>query len=363
MWLLEADALSRIETADYPTAEQEERHALDFDSDVMSIAGTTAQVNIEGVLTDRPSFMAMFFGGGNTTYNSIRAAIAAADTNPAITDITLAIDSPGGQAGAEWFATMDAIAEANKPVTARVSGMAASAAYGIASQADSIIAQNPMTRVGSIGVVARIFRDDSTITVRSTQAPDKVPDPESRAGVRVIRKDLDAIHDLFAQMVARGRGRKKDEVNRRFGRGATLLAADALSRGMIDSIATVTAQNDNDDEEKKAMTLTELSAEFPDLHAQALQLGVDKERDRVSAHLIMAEQSGDMKTAVEAINDGSEMTATIQAKYMSAALNKRDIDARISDDPAVVPPGVSDPLDQDDQIVAMIEKKLGIENG
>ena len=55
------------------------------------------------------------------------------------------------------------------------------------------------------------------------------------------------------------------------------------------------------------------------------------------------------------------MTATIQAKYMSAALNKRDIDARISDDPAVVPGGGTDPVDQDEQIAAMIEKQLGIE--
>jgi len=52
------------------------------------------------------------------------------------------------------------------------------------------------------------------------------------------------------------------------------------------------------------------------------------ERDRVGAHLEFGEKSGDMKTALEAIASGEGMTMTLQAKYMTAGMNRADIDAR-----------------------------------
>ena len=38
----------------------------------------------------------------------------------------------------------------------------------------------------------------------------------------------------------------------------------------------------------------------------------------------MGEASGDMKTAIAAAKDGSEMTATLQAQYMAAGMNRAD---------------------------------------
>ena len=84
------------------------------------------------------------------------------------------------------------------------------------------------------------------------------------------------------------------------------------------------------------MNLDELKAQHPELYAAVMKLGeasgVTKERDRAGAHLIMGEASGDMKTAMTAVKDGTEMTATLQATYMSAGMNRKDINARGGDE-------------------------------
>lgn len=80
------------------------------------------------------------------------------------------------------------------------------------------------------------------------------------------------------------------------------------------------------------MNLEELKAKHPELFAQAVKIGADSERDRVMAHLTMGKSSGDMNTAVKAIEDGTELTASLQAQYMTAAMNKGDRRAREEDD-------------------------------
>jgi hypothetical protein len=46
----------------------------------------------------------------------------------------------------------------------------------------------------------------------------------------------------------------------------------------------------------------------------------------------MGESSGDTKTAFAAIRDGSGMTATLKAQYMTAGMNRSDVSARQADD-------------------------------
>ena len=153
-------------------------------------------------------------------------------------------------------------------------------------------------------------------------------------GRAVIREELDALHDLFVESIAEGRGVSADNVNAKFGEGATLLAGEALKRGMIDSITTkqATANSGGNQQEAKSMDLQTLKAQHPDVYAAAAQEGVNQERDRVGAHLTMGKASGDMETAISAVEDGSAMTATLQAKYMAAGMNRADVQARQDDD-------------------------------
>ena len=87
------------------------------------------------------------------------------------------------------------------------------------------------------------------------------------------------------------------------------------------------------------MDLNQLKADHPSVYAQAVQIGTTEERDRVSAHMTMGTASGDMAIATKAIEDGTGMTAGLQAKYMAAGMNRKDIGARGNDNPADVGDG------------------------
>jgi len=353
MWLLLASIREAFEQAQKSGSAPSAQQQLDYEARISSgsgeglpriltIAGNNAEIAIEGAITARPSLMAFIFGGGNTTYADINAALAVAEQDPEVDNITLAIDSPGGTI-AGLFDTLAAIEAAKKPVKAVVSNVAASAAYAIASQADEIVATNRAAMFGSIGIVVRGFNDPDEFAITSTDAPKKAPDLSTEEGKAVIREELDALHEIFVDAIASGRSMSTDTINAEFGQGATLLAGEALKRGMIDAVAdsslsvvgnadSTTTANSGTQPEAIDMDLNTLKAQHADVYAAAVQEGVTQERDRVGAHVTMGEASGDMKTAITAINDGSTMTAQLQATYMAAGMNRQDVNNRQDDD-------------------------------
>lgn len=353
MWLLELSVKAAIEqaqtTGTVPTAEQQAQYEAtrisalsDGTSRLLTIAGDTAAISVQGILTKTPSFLAMLFGGGNTTYTEIVSALAEADSNPGVAKAILEVDSPGGNIDG-LFEALDAIKNFGKPLKAVISNVGASAAYAIASQADEIVAFNNAARIGSIGILASFRIDENRVDIASTKAPKKAPDVSTPEGQAVIREELDAIHNLFVGAIARGRDMSAKDINANFGQGATLLAGEALKRGMIDGISKTaltvvnsansqTAVDGGDKKKVRAMDLNELQAKYPDLYKAAVQTGTDGERDRVTAHLTMGESSGAMDVAIAAIKDGEGLTATINAKYLSAGMNRADVNARADDD-------------------------------
>lgn len=76
------------------------------------------------------------------------------------------------------------------------------------------------------------------------------------------------------------------------------------------------------------MTLEELRAQHPEAYASAVQAGVTQERDRVCAHITMAEGAGSLELGVAAIRAGDMMTETRRAEYMAAAMNRADRSTR-----------------------------------
>lgn len=353
MWLLESETRQRLEHVNasgiVPTAEQQIEFEARIGGDssnsprILKMAGSTAEISISGVLTKAPDFMAYYFGGGNTTYADIMASIAIAESDKDVTDIVFAIDSPGGNVNG-LFDAVAAINGATKPTKAVVTGQAASAAYALAAQADEITATQKSSALGSIGIVARMAVDENQVSITSTNAPNKAPDPTTEEGKAIIRTQLDAYEDLFIDAIAEGRGTTAKDVRKNFGQGGVYLAEEALNRGMIDGIAgqTATAKVPKNKtaanarganiDEAKSMDKQTLMAQHPELYAAVLAEGETKERDRVDGHLTMGVSSGDTETAYGAIRDGSVMTATLQAKYMSAAMNKSAIEARGADD-------------------------------
>lgn len=354
MWLLDQAILDEMRAAidqGVVTAEDQRKYKAEYEAQdgdtprLLSIAGEKAQINVTGVLTDSPDFLAFLFGGGNTVYSDIRLAQAAAEANPQVSEIEFNISSGGGMASAEWMATMEAIYNGKKKTRARVSSLAASAAFGIASQADEIVAQNRMSRVGSIGVVATLPKRDDVVQVTSTNAPRKRPDVNTEEGRAAIVEEIDAIEAEFIDLVARGRETTASDVKQNFGQGGVLLAAEAEKRGMIDAIASgATTRKRNKSDKATAFTgqqptgvhkmdLNELKASHPALFAEAVQVGVTQERNRVQAHLTLADASGAMDIAVEAIGSGTEANdANVTAKHLAQTMLAAKQQARANDD-------------------------------
>lgn len=313
----------------------------------LSIAGNVAEIRIDGILTKRPDFWLWLLGYANTTYVDVQAALAQADADPDIDRIELFFDSPGGSVDG-LFDTLAALQATKKTLTARVE-QACSAAYAMAAQASRIEAMNAASVVGSIGVVASFRIDPSVVTITSTEAPKKRPDLTTKEGQAVVRAHLDAIHELFVEAIAQGRGTTVKRVNSDFGRGAVFLAAEAKRLGMIDSVrgqsptlALVTPpraepqSNSSADgggatsTTRKNMDEKELQAQHPELYQAVFEKGresaLHEERDRVNAHLTMGEKSGAMDIALKAIRSGEALTQTLIAEYMTATRNKAERD-------------------------------------
>ena len=384
-WLLDPDTHNLITAAAkgafVPSATQQASFDARFSSDgtarasrILSVAGSSAEIAIRGVLTQEPDIYAYLFGGGNATYAEIVSALVDAEQNEEIENITLAIDSPGGQFDG-MFTVIEQIRKCTKPIESVISNVGASAAYAIAAQADKITTSNKAARIGSIGVAVTMWASEREISISSTASPKKRPDITTQEGKAVIREELDALHQIFVESIATGRATTIEKVNADFGQGATLLAEEALKVGMIDGIKGESANHSDittgdpvasNQEATNTMDIQKLKAQHPDVFTAAMAEGVTKERDRVGAHLTMGQASGDMKTACAAIADGSEMTATLQATYMAAGMDRADITAASADAEAAAAaladaPDAPDAPDATAEVATLVESKLGVE--
>jgi ATP-dependent protease ClpP protease subunit len=86
------------------------------------------------------------------------------------------------------------------------------------------------------------------------------------------------------------------------------------------------------------MTPEELLQKYPECYKAVMALGekaaIDKERERVNAHLKLGEKAGSLETAAKYIRDGaSVMSDEVQSEYVSLWMNKKNIDDRNADNP------------------------------
>jgi len=337
--------------------------------DIYSSKGGKATVSITGSLQKSTSFWSWLYGWA--TYDDIISSIALAEADVDVSEIVLAIDSPGGSVfGLDGV--VEAVKTAKKPVSAVVDDIAASAAYWIASQADKIEALNRTSMVGSIGVATSFYVSDNVVDVASSEAPNKRPDVTTDQGVKVVQRELDAIHEIFASDVAEGRGTTVKNVNANFGKGGIVLASEAINTGMLDGFYGSTSGTGNIIPAASAeqpiggnlMDMATLKAKHSDVYAEVMALGVNQERDRVTAHLIMAEASGAFGIATEAIKDGSELTSLLSAKYQAEQMKKQAVNDRVADDKEA-DPGTPDasatPADEGDQVANAVLELAGVE--
>lgn len=335
----------------------------------MAINGKVASIEVVGVLTKELNFWAWLFGIPNSSYNDIIQSIAIAESDSDVEEIHFLVDSGGGNVSG-MFDAMRAIRNANKPTTAIVDGLSASAAYGLSSQADKILVNNKATMLGSIGVAVDLRVSDSVVSISSTDAPKKRPDVTTDEGKAIVREELDAIHDIFVAEIAAGRSVEKKYVNKNFGQGGILLAEAAEKVGMIDGFydSDYAESNDNESAEASAdvrtngeyMNKAKLKAEFPQLYSEVYSEGVAAERDRVKGHLKMAGTFGANDYAKTCIEDGTEFGALTIAEYVSLKEKSKETADRVADSNDADPGEPSlDTRDEGDVVADLVIAQLG----
>lgn len=205
-----------------------------------------AVLPLHGVISHRMNLMADISGGTST--EKFGHLFGALMDDPQIKGITLDVNSPGGSVyGLDELHAQMMESRGRKPVVAHVSPMAASAAYWLASAADSIVV-DPGGDVGSVGVFA-LHRDYSesdakegikTTIVRSRKfkAEGNPHEPLSDDARKAMQARVDEADERFYAAIAVGRGLPKATVEGGFGQGRLLSAKEALKVGMVDRIAT-----------------------------------------------------------------------------------------------------------------------------
>lgn len=206
-----------------------------------------AVIPIHGVITYRPSVWSEYFGG--CTVLRVQHLIRGALADPSVRAIVLDIDSPGGTVdGVDELAAEIRAARTVKPLVAVANTFAASAAYWLASAAETIVGL-PTSQVGSIGVYT-MHEDISqwldslgvTVTViaagehKAEALPYAALSEDARAH---LQAGVDAAYGLFVAAVAEGRQVAAEVVRGEpFGQGRVYSAKEAKKRGLIDRVGT-----------------------------------------------------------------------------------------------------------------------------
>jgi signal peptide peptidase SppA len=220
------------------------RAAVDEADDGTRIAGALAIVPVHGFLSARPSLSSLFFGG--TALSDLRRTFQALKTMPRVREVYLEVDSPGGSVYGvheTWLAIREL--DAVKPVTALVTGLAASAGYWLASAARRVLI-TPSGDAGSIGVYG-VHEDRTqffaakgivhTVIAAGTHKAETLEVQALTDGAKGrLQRLVDAKYAQFVADVAVGRKTTPEAVRQGYGEGGVLCAEDALAARLVDAI-------------------------------------------------------------------------------------------------------------------------------
>ncbi len=198
------------------------------------------QVGVLGVLGQNDWY-------ADSDYGEIRQGVKRALADPTVKTVDLIIDSPGGSV-LGLPETADCIFQANrvKPVRAHIVGVAASAAYWLASQA-STIQLTPSGEVGSVGVLdiavdlTRALDSSGVKVTAVSSTPEKIERapfvPLSDDARANMKRGVDMWYADFLSAIRRGRGARVNPSST-FGGGRMLNAREAVAEGMVDFVSS-----------------------------------------------------------------------------------------------------------------------------
>ena len=326
-------------------------------SPLLSVEDGIGVVAIDGPMMRKPDvFARVLFRAADS--NMIGDALRKAGARDDIKAVFLEIDSPGGTVAGtpELAATVKSVNE-RKPVYAFSSGLMASAAYWVASQARAIYA-TPSAQVGSIGVVQAVIDDTAALdaegikvevfSVGKYKAMGAPGTPLTDDQRDLIRSNLAEIAQEFhAAVLARGRaipadamegqtfsGRQAQRVNLA---GMVPDRAEAMRRLRVyhSAVDTQSSAMNASPEDLLAEARTQVDTLQRDFKAQAdllAEASTNLDSLRGEVGLLTA----DLET-LRAERDGAKTeTTTLQTRLSGLQASQADFDTRVQTEVARV---------------------------
>lgn len=231
--------MRNVNDMDIDAAQFQEIEARDITKPV--VVGKVAVIDIKGPLWDRDNILARWFGN---SYEAIEAQLINAVNSKKVRKIVFDIDSGGGEAsGMDELATVIRDVGIQKNTASFVRGMMASAAYGLGSAANEIIA-TPTSEIGSIGTVlvhqdisGMLEQDGVKLTVIKAgqyKWEGNAYEPLGEEAKEYFQDQVNKYYSRFVSTVAANRGVTRAEVTENYGQGRMMIATDALASAMID---------------------------------------------------------------------------------------------------------------------------------
>lgn len=195
-------------------------------------------VRVHGAITGGDSVLSR-----GAAERDVIASIRAAREDRKVRGVILHVDSPGGSAlaSARMHRELTLLAE-EKPLVACMANVAASGGYYVAAAAHSIVAE-PVTITGSIGVISARFAVGPLLgrlgvhvdTLKRGERADLfgAVHPLTEEERRVLEREIEATYQEFLAVVARGRGKSRDEVHE-LAQGRVWTGEDARANGLVD---------------------------------------------------------------------------------------------------------------------------------
>lgn len=322
---------------------------------LMQVRGDTAVVPIRGVLARYSDQINGACQDQGRSAESIQADLAAAVSNPNVARIILRLDSPGGSVAgtAETGAAIRAASAAGKRVVAYVDGLAASAAYWLASQADEIVASSDGTLVGSIGVIMATVdatkaqeKQGYKVNVHRSvdlKAPGTANESLTPAQAASIGKVLAGMHALFADAVSTGRGLTQAQVDLA-ATGEVFTASDAIGMGLVDRVGSwssvmadpsrgIRATQKADNTTARAITASALPKELP-MSKSLEQAAALAEKHPAHAGMILSlaakDNTEEQIVAAIAAKDAEAKDAAAKAEHEALKASVVDLTAKVA---------------------------------
>lgn len=186
---------------------------------------------------------------GGTSSIQLRRDVRMAASDPNVSAILLAVDSPGGTVAGTFDLAADVrAARRKKPVWAFIDDLGASAAYWVASQADVVYANSPTALVGSIGTFHMVIDSSKAAKAEGIEVLVFKTGPLKCAGAMGAevtdeqradyQRRVDQAQVSFDAAVRAGRGMNQSQLAA-VRTGGVFYAQEAISLKLIDGIQSL----------------------------------------------------------------------------------------------------------------------------